>query len=72
VPNHLRHVESHHVGISPREDRGGAAEKVGEVEAGEEEGGRLRVNSMLGLIGVVLGLFPPEYPCVYANGFDAK
>jgi hypothetical protein len=30
--------ETHHVGIRPEEDRGGAAEKVGEGEGGEEGG----------------------------------
>jgi hypothetical protein len=31
--------KAHHVGISPQEDRGSAAEKVGEVAGGAEEGG---------------------------------
>jgi hypothetical protein len=30
--------EAHDVGFSPQEDCGGAAEKVGEVEGGAEEG----------------------------------
>jgi hypothetical protein len=37
--NCVRTRETHHVGISPQEDRGGAAGAVGEVEGGEEEGG---------------------------------
>ena len=28
--------EAHHVGISPQEDRGGAASEVGEVQSSEE------------------------------------
>jgi hypothetical protein len=30
--------EAHHVGISPQEDRGGAAEKLDTGKGGEEEG----------------------------------
>ena len=60
--------QTHHVGIRPDEDRGGAAGEVGEVEGGEEEGSCLRVNSMLGLIGLALVLFPPVYRIVHARG----
>jgi hypothetical protein len=35
----LGSCEAHHVDFSPQEDRGGAAEKVGEGQGGEEEGG---------------------------------
>jgi hypothetical protein len=63
--------EAHHVHISPSEGRGGAAGTVGEGPGGEEEG-CLRVDSMLGLIDVASVLFPPEYRCVHAKGFDAK
>jgi hypothetical protein len=31
--------EAHHVGISPQEDRGGTAGKMGEGEGASEEGG---------------------------------
>jgi hypothetical protein len=36
----LNYLCEHHVGISSQEDRGGTAEKVGEVEGREE--GRLK------------------------------
>lgn len=63
--------ETDHVGIRPQEDRGGAASTVGEGEGGEEESGCLRVNAILGLISVALGV-PLEYRCVHEKGFHTK
>ena len=34
-------TQAHHVGISPQENRGGAAGEVGKVEGGEEKIGSL-------------------------------
>jgi hypothetical protein len=65
-------LNSYGVGICPQEDRRRSKDKVGAGEGGSEEGGCLRVDSMLGLIGVALGLFPQKYRCVHAKGFDAK
>jgi hypothetical protein len=43
--NHFGTREAHHVGISPQEDRGGAAGKVGEGTGGEEGGVAVLVAS---------------------------
>ena len=40
-PSGCDETEAHHVGVSPQEDRGGAAGKVGEGEDCEEEVGCL-------------------------------
>jgi hypothetical protein len=35
----LGSCQTHHVGVSPQEDRGGAAGEMGEGQGGEEKGG---------------------------------
>jgi hypothetical protein len=56
--------ETHHVGIRPEEDRGGAAEKVGEGEGGEEEGGIDRTDFAF-LTIVNLQHWIEEHPAVF-------